>query len=220
VAVDIPALWTAPTTTDADRKEILRQVLDRVEVDAQDASERVWVTLHWAGGEPTAGEVVRPIRHTAALSDYSALCARVRALAAEGWSAAVIAQRLADEGFRPPRGAAFSSSAINDLRRPLGLPAGRARRWPPRELAADEWWAGDLAAELAIPKGTLMHWVRRGGVRARRQGACPHRWIVWADAAERERLRQLRARSVADDLRQQWLGRPVAGPSSPPHPIS
>lgn len=220
VAADIPALWAAPTTTDADRQELLRQVLDRVEVDARGTSERVRVVLHWAGGEPTEGEALRPVRRLEQLSAYPALCARLRTLAGEGWSAAVIAERLAAQGCRPPHGGAFAPGAINDLRRRLGLPAGRARRWSPQELVADEWWARDLAAELAVPKGTLIQWVRRGRVRARRQGASPHRWIVWADVAERERLRQRRGRSVADDLRQQWLDRPVAPASSPAQPSS
>ena len=29
LATDIPAIWAAPTTTDADRKEILRQIIER-----------------------------------------------------------------------------------------------------------------------------------------------------------------------------------------------
>src|SRR5258708_26579275 len=31
LASDIPALWNAPTTTDADRKELIRQVVEQVE---------------------------------------------------------------------------------------------------------------------------------------------------------------------------------------------
>ena len=40
LAADIPALWNAPTTTNADRKEILRQVVERVEVEAQGKASR------------------------------------------------------------------------------------------------------------------------------------------------------------------------------------
>ena len=61
LAADIPALWNAPTTTDADRKEILRQVVERVEVEAQGTSEQVRVRITWAGGGQTEGMLVRPI---------------------------------------------------------------------------------------------------------------------------------------------------------------
>ena len=221
VAANIPALWSAPTTTDADRKEILRQVLDRIDVDAQGATERVRVTLHWAGGEPTEGEVRRAVGRTDRLSSYQALCARLRTLAEEGWSATVIAERLTEEGFRPPkRQRGYSAGSINTLRQRLGLPAGRARRWPQHELAAHEWWSRDLAHELEMPKGTLDHWIGCGWARARRQLASPHRWIVWADATELERLRQLRTRSVADDIRRQWLDRPAIETTITAQPVS
>src|SRR6185312_584988 len=45
LAADIPALWTAASTTAAERKEIIRQVVERVVVEAQGASERVRVRL-------------------------------------------------------------------------------------------------------------------------------------------------------------------------------
>src|SRR5260221_236058 len=38
---DIPSLWAAPTTTAADRKDIIRQVVERVDVAAQGTSEQV-----------------------------------------------------------------------------------------------------------------------------------------------------------------------------------
>ncbi len=40
LAADIPALWNAPPTTAADRKEILRQGGERVEVEAQGRPSR------------------------------------------------------------------------------------------------------------------------------------------------------------------------------------
>ena len=61
LAADIPALWNAPTTTDADRKEIIRQVVERVAVDAQGTSEQVRVRITWAGGGQTEGVLIRPL---------------------------------------------------------------------------------------------------------------------------------------------------------------
>ena len=45
LATDIPTLWAAPTTTAADRKEIMRQVVERVIVDVQGSSEQVKVRM-------------------------------------------------------------------------------------------------------------------------------------------------------------------------------
>ena len=61
LATDIPALWTAPTTTASDQKEIIRQVVERVIVDVQDNSERVKVRIEWIGAGTTSGIVIRPV---------------------------------------------------------------------------------------------------------------------------------------------------------------
>ena len=50
LASDIPALWNAPTTTNADRKQILRCLVERVVVHVRCDSEYVDATIHWAGG--------------------------------------------------------------------------------------------------------------------------------------------------------------------------
>ncbi len=62
LAADIPALWNAPTTTDADRKEIIRQVVERVAVDAQGTSEQVHVRITWAGGGQTEAVETEAVR--------------------------------------------------------------------------------------------------------------------------------------------------------------
>jgi hypothetical protein len=40
----------APTTTVADRKRLLRAVIESVQVTADEATERVHATVTWAGG--------------------------------------------------------------------------------------------------------------------------------------------------------------------------
>jgi len=46
LAADVPALWSAATTTAADRKEILRCLVDRVTVAVEDMTEYARVTIH------------------------------------------------------------------------------------------------------------------------------------------------------------------------------
>src|SRR5439155_13249713 len=45
LAEDIPALWRAPTTTAADRKEIVRCLIERVVVQVRPDNEHVAVTI-------------------------------------------------------------------------------------------------------------------------------------------------------------------------------
>jgi DNA invertase Pin-like site-specific DNA recombinase len=104
LASDIPGLWAAPTTTDADRKQLIRALVEQVTITVLGRSERVAVEIGWAGGHTTRAETVRPVARLAQLSSYPQLCDRVRQLAKQGHRAKAIANRLHTEGFRPAKG--------------------------------------------------------------------------------------------------------------------
>ena len=59
LASDLPDLWRAETTTAADRKVIVRHLIDRVVVAAQGESEKIEVRVHWAGGFISNREIER-----------------------------------------------------------------------------------------------------------------------------------------------------------------
>jgi DNA invertase Pin-like site-specific DNA recombinase len=218
LADDLPALWHAPSTTVAERKAMLRQLVDRVLVDVAGDSERVQVTITWAGGAQTHGVVIRPVARLAQLSTYPALCARVQALAGAGLRPAAIADRLNAEGFRPPkRRERFGRQGITELLRQLGLDTPQSRSRSRTGLGADEWWLPELARAVPMPDITLYDWVRRGWVQARQQPQPPRRWIIRADAAEVARLRARHRRPAGEDARQWWARRAQApAPSSGP----
>src|SRR5262249_26891093 len=108
LAADIPALWAAPTTTVADRKRLLRAVIESLPVtaaapgSAAGATERVHATVTWAGAHQTHTNLLRPVARIDQLSYYPALTQRIRALAGERLGNAAIASQLATEGYRTP----------------------------------------------------------------------------------------------------------------------
>src|SRR5262249_8891512 len=63
LAHNVPALWHAPTTTMAERKEIVRKVIKPVIVAGEGRSERLQITIAWIGGGSTAG-VIPPSART------------------------------------------------------------------------------------------------------------------------------------------------------------
>jgi hypothetical protein len=152
--------------------------------------------------------MIRPVAKLEHLSYYPQLCERVRRLAAQGMTAAAIAQRLNEEGYRPPkRQEGFDRQSAQDLIHRLGLGRRRPRPEGREELGRHEWWLQELACELGMPEATLYGWLRRGRLKARQQEEkVPYRWVVWADDEELERLKRLRARPVGDYLRRLWVG--------------
>ncbi len=118
LAQNIPALWQAATTTDAQRKEIIRQVIARVFVNAVGDSEQVQITIEWVGGACTQDCIIRPVAKLTQLSNYQELCERIRTLVSQGLSTEDIAQRLNHEGYHPPkRRETFSQEGVRDLMR-------------------------------------------------------------------------------------------------------
>ncbi|WP_322756795.1 recombinase family protein [Frankia sp. Cas3] len=212
---DIPALWEAPSTTCADRKKLLRCVVDQVEVTAEGASEKVHATLVWAGGSRGTADLVRPVARIDQLSYHPRLVGRLRALAAAGLTAKAIADQLAREGIRPPRQRErFHDGEILQLLHRHGLrPAGSGQSHADqRLLGSDEWWLAVLAREVGMPVATLFGWLARGWVTGRQDTRPPHRWIITADRAEVERLRTLHQLPAGYHNRRRWTEAELADP--------
>ena len=148
LSTDIPALWESSSTSAADRREIIRQLVDKVVVHAQGKTEVVDVTIHWIGGYRSQHEIRRSVARYADLRDHDRLIARLKDLRDAGHTAEEIAQQLNAEGFHSPqRGHAFNAGTVRSMlsrqgltRRPPGmLPSTRAstsrtsggwRSWP------------------------------------------------------------------------------------------
>ena len=206
LAADLPAVWNASTTSDADRKQLIRHLVGQVRVTVLGSSEKVDVEVVWAGGHRTAAQITRPVACLSQLSYYPHLAARARELADSGCTTAQIAERLNAEGFRPPkRSPIFTPSAVTDLLRTLGI---KRTRTPARHnrpaLARHEWWLRDLAEQLGMSAVTLDSWVRRGWATGYLHPDT-RLTVVSADPAEVERLRALHKVPRGQHNRRPWL---------------
>jgi DNA invertase Pin-like site-specific DNA recombinase len=194
-AADLPGLWRAETTSLRDRQEIVRLVIERVVVATRGRTEVVDVTIHWVGGLRTRHEIRRPVLRYEQLSDYDSLRGRVVELHGQGRTAGEIAAVLNGAGYRPLHGKErFNKQMIYDFLRRIGLSGlDRGSRLPAEALGPDEWGVSALAQQLGMPADTLGHWCARGWVGHRKLPGRRGCLVLWADAAELDRLRQLRA---------------------------
>lgn len=204
LSADIPALWHASSTSPQDQQVIVRHLIDRVTVAVQGESERVDVTIHWAGGFESQHEQTRPVARYDQLTDYPRLVARILELRTDGHTNGRIAEVLNQEGFRPPkRRSTYNAAMVRQLlSRNLPSKANSPSSDDPIPLNPDEWLLADLARELNMPTTTLHNWLRRGWVEARKLNDRRGRWVLWADEDEIGRLRQLRT------TKQGWPDRP------------
>jgi DNA invertase Pin-like site-specific DNA recombinase len=197
---DIPALWNAPGTTNVDRKQIVRCLIERVTVYARADSEFAGVTIHWAGGYESQHEIVRPVNRYEHLRDLEPLLDRAQELRESGQSIPQIAEQLNAEGFHTPTGRGrIKAPMVNQLLQRRGVITDE--RGHDELLGRHEWWLSDLADKLKTARSKLQDWVLRGWVHGRQtpvQGC----WILWADPDELRRLRDLIAKSRPGKNRQ------------------
>jgi excisionase family DNA binding protein len=193
LAEDVPALWRAPTTTAAERKEIVRLLLERVEVTVAGTSENAGVVCCWAGGQRSRHALVRPVRYTTQLSRHAELLERIRALHAGGLRAPAIARALRADGWRSAHGKSFTEGSVRALLTRMGVLSTSPKR--PSAVVArheGELTVAEVSARLNLPEGTIYNWLYKRRLSARRVAAAWHTlWLVRLEDVEallRQRL--------------------------------
>ena len=123
LASDLPRVWHAPTTTDRDRKQLLRCLLDDIVLTVDRSRVRARLELFWQGGAHSELNVA--LNRTAAKrTDTSEdLVALIRRLA-EHSPDAEIAMTLAKQGHRTATGLTFTASRVAGIRERANIPAG------------------------------------------------------------------------------------------------
>jgi hypothetical protein len=208
LATDLPKLWNNPTTTNEQRKEVVRQLVDEARLNVEGDSERVTLTMRWAGGHETTTTLTRPVAKLSQLSYHDDLVRRAEQLQHDGKSLQQMADTLNAEGWRPAKQReTFSRSMVRGLLPSTHTRSPSAGLEQKLELAANEWTMQALAARLHMPRATLYCWVKHGWVRARwvpTPGPVGV-WLLWADDKELERLAARRGPS-----RKRWPRQPEA----------
>jgi hypothetical protein len=192
LSCDIPALWSAPGTTAADRKELIRILVERVVVLVQPDSQEVQATICWRGGSETQHAIDRPVAKYNQLKEYDELVNNMTQWRREGYSARQIANKLSAAGFRSPRKQGpYTAVQVERWLVRNGLTHEQSRAGA---LGPNEFWLPDLAHDLRINAKKLREWATHGWIHARKTAA-NRTWILWADGSERKRLRRLKLHS-------------------------
>ena len=163
LAEDLPALWHAPTTTPAERKQLLRLLVKDVTLTKETTTIRV--ALRWQTEACTTVEVPRPPRSCDARRTPAAVVERVRALAADHTDRQ-IAEQLNAEGWKSGRGGAFTANKVQWIRYVHGIRSGCPEG--PAACARGERGDGRCSAQAAAqgPERRRVHHRRLVQVRA------------------------------------------------------
>jgi DNA invertase Pin-like site-specific DNA recombinase len=202
LARDLPKVWRSPSTRQADRKAMLRLVIEAVSLRAVEVPSReTLVRIAWKSGAVTDLHVPRPtIRELIRTSD--AALARLRELAAAGVHDMQIAERLDAEGFITGMGKRWNLDAVRNARC-LHRIARTAPSLPTATPLPDRRHDGcysilGAARHFRVSKDVIRLWIQKQAVEVSRQPG-RDRGALWLhiDAPTAARLR-----IVADESRK------------------
>jgi excisionase family DNA binding protein len=159
---DVRQAWSAPTTTDRDRKELLRTLIEEVTIVVERAEYRARLAVRWRSGEISRLEVSLPRSNPPTRRTDDETIDIIRRLAvhhADG----VIAGILNRQGRRTASGDRFTAGHVQGLRHHRGIPC----RKRPSETPDGEPLTVRKAAEvLNLAPATVLRWIEDGFIPA------------------------------------------------------
>ena len=155
---DIRQVWHAATTTDRDRKELLRTLLEEVVLNLKRAEGRAHLTLRWRGGAITILDVSVPrFQPVGPRTDEDTLSLLPRL--ATLYPDEVIAGILNRQGRKTATGERFTANQVGSLRRYRDIP----RFQPPAEPPSGELVSIRKAAQiLSMNTSSIHRWLADG----------------------------------------------------------
>jgi hypothetical protein len=158
LGADLNRVWGAPTTTDRDKKELLRTLLEEVIITVHRDEFRAHLTLRWKGGMITELDVHLPRLNPARIRTDEDTVELVRRLAVH-YPDGVIAGILNRQGRTTVRGERFSANQVGSLRRYRHIERFEPPAQPPQgELVT----IAGAAEKLGVAPSTIHRWLAEG----------------------------------------------------------
>jgi DNA invertase Pin-like site-specific DNA recombinase len=196
LAKDLPRVWHAKTTTHAERKNLLRMLIQEVSLSPVDVPSRLTsVRVLWRAGTVSTLAVERPQK-----SAWSLPSSELRGLIAELFSAGMTDEEIAVEverrGLRPVRRRRWGASSVRYLRWQHRLHR-RARIPSVGERVDGLLSIRGVAARFGVSTRAVRYWIEEGLLAAVEGGGLGRtRWFN-LDAATMQRLGTAAAKATS-----------------------
>jgi DNA invertase Pin-like site-specific DNA recombinase len=180
LAGDLPGLWNAPTTTNSDKKRILRLLIQEVVLSPVDVPKRVTrIRILWKTGAITELLTPRPTFSESRRTSPQVI-AEVRKLAKQHYCDSRIAEELNQRGLKSGLRHAFTGKLVAGIRKRQGIRAGRSAggfsiQVPERDEQGLYSVRG-LIAHFGVTDPMVRYWVKRGLLTPVHSRTPMHKW--------------------------------------------
>lgn len=194
LAQNIPDIWYAPSTSDKERKKLLRAAIQEVQLKKIDHD--VTVKIIWIGGAVTHKTVHLPKVRSKIYTSLD-LVELVRLLA-QKFNDAQIARILIRQGRKTATGLSFNAHKVANLRRNYGIP----RYQKPKGETTKVYTAQQAADILQVSRPTILCWLKDGFIKGEQiaEGAP---WEIFLTDDDIDRL-------TAKDAPEGWVSLQLA----------
>lgn len=196
IARDLPAVWRAPSTSAADRKAMMRLVIEAITLEPIDLPTRsTRVRVQWRSGVIDDRLVERP----ASGATPARIVELIRTRIADGLHDDEIAATLNAEGLLTTKHRRWTGNAVAKLRRHHSIdktPRPRNRTLPERHPSNGRYSVPGAARRFGVDPHTIKNWIRSGLVLAHQEqfGRYNARWLDIDDELA-AKLEQMASRS-------------------------
>ena len=157
---DLRKVWDAPTTTDRDRKELLRSLLEEVKINVLPDQNKAHLVLSWKTTAVSEIDVIWRVPRPAPIRTDEETIELMRRLAVHHPDT-VVAAVLNRHGRKTARGESFTANRVASLRQHWKIPCYQAPATRPEgELLS----VHAAAAQLGVAASTLLRWLDDGFV--------------------------------------------------------
>ena len=181
----MPALWAADSTSEKDRKRLLRALIADVTITSQPHGREVSVGIRWRTGAAEEHTIQRPPSVNDTTRTPPATIELITRLARQRTSTQIAAE-LNATGLRTGKGRPFDAHAVRHIRRTHNIPTTP----PPHD---DRLTVSEVAERLGVSPGVIYNWISRGKLAAHRDPA--NRLLIPFDPATKQECRERVANS-------------------------
>ena len=160
LAADLPALWTAPSTWDKDRKRLLRTLVADVTLTSQAGGDELRIGIRWRSGASELVVARRPPPPYEAKRTPNAAAELIAQLGPLMTDLELVAQ-LNARGLKTGMGRPFDVAAVKWVRYIHRVPSPSG--FEPGDMSVDQ-----VASRLDISADAVYYWIERGHLAARR----------------------------------------------------